>query len=97
MISNLNIKTYLIKKKIDLLKMLLKFILIGISVTLNYGNSVYNNSTENLEFCLYTKNSVIKIINPFYVDLDSNEIVKEKEQMNPYPKLMTKALLKDVL
>ena len=52
---------------------------------MSYGNSVYNNSTENLEFCLYTKkkkkkkkkkkNSVIKTINPFYVDLDSNETI----------------------
>jgi len=55
--------------------MLLKFMLIGISISLGYGNSIYNNSTENLEFCLYTKNSVIKTINPFYVDLDSDKTI----------------------
>jgi len=56
--------------------MLIELLLIVINIiTFSYGNSEINNSTENKEFCLYTKNSVIKTINPFYVDLNSDETI----------------------
>ena len=32
-------------------------------------------TTKSKEFCLFTKNSVIKTIKPFYVDLNSNETI----------------------
>jgi len=56
--------------------MLIELLLIVINIiTFSYSNSEVNNSTENKEFCLYTKNSVIKTINPFYIDLTSDETI----------------------
>jgi len=44
----------------------LLLIVININIiTFNYGISKVNNSSKNKEFCLYPKNSVMKIVNSF--------------------------------